>query len=80
MFVLLLSLCVCISMQGLVESTVYRWDFGDGTTVSGVGQGVQNHTYMEEGTYTVRVVATNEGGSSTIFTPVLIGGEGSLPQ
>ena len=72
-----------VIMQGAVQTTLYQWDFGDGTRLSGVGlkeQGVQNHTYMEEGTYTVRVVATNEGGSSTIFTPVLIGGEGSHPQ
>ncbi len=42
--------------------TAWKWDFGDGTYST-----VKNptHTYSKTGTYTVKLTATNEAGSST---------------
>lgn len=39
------------------EVTDYRWDFGDGTTGTGV---TAAHTYAEAGTFTVRLVVTDD--------------------
>ncbi len=41
------------------NTTNYSWDFGDGTIVLD-GASVQNHTYEEDGEYTITVTLTNE--------------------
>jgi PKD repeat protein len=40
----------------------YVWSFGDGTTSTAVNP---SHTYSNPGTYTVRLTATNAGGSNS---------------
>lgn len=46
----------------------YNWDFGDGTTGSGVAP---QHTYTSAGDYTVKlVVADNRGGTATVSKTV----------
>ncbi len=47
----------------------WEWDFGDGSISS-----VQNpiHTYIEEGTFTVCLTATNAGGSNTYCEEIII--------
>jgi PKD repeat protein len=52
-----------------VEATAYLWDFGDGTTVSGV-QPV--HTYLTGGVFTVTLTAINACGSQTFSAPVTV--------
>ncbi|MFB6240892.1 MAG: PKD domain-containing protein, partial [Gemmatimonadota bacterium] len=42
------------------ELTGYRWNFGDGTIISG-GESA-NHTYEQTGTYTVTVTVENDDG------------------
>ena len=43
----------------------YAWDFGDGTTGTGVNP---QHTYASGGTYTVTLTATDNGGASSVFS------------
>ena len=45
------------------EATFVKWNFGDGA--SGIGQTV-NHVYLEEGQYTVQVIAENNCGKDTL--------------
>lgn len=40
---------------------LYEWDFGDGTTATGVAPG---HTYAEAGTYPVTLTVTDDDGDS----------------
>ncbi|QSG05494.1 PKD domain-containing protein [Halapricum desulfuricans] len=42
--------------------TSYRWDFSDGTTASGPST---NHSYSEEGVYTVSLTVTDDRGAAT---------------
>jgi PKD repeat protein len=67
--------------KGLVERTKYRWNFGDDSSeIEGEGlaaSAVQTHTYQKEGAYTVRVVASNEGGISAVAIDIQIGGGAS---
>ena len=42
--------------------TAWKWDFGDGTSST---EKNPTHTYSKTGTYTVKLTATNEAGSST---------------
>ncbi len=46
------------SESGIVS---YEWDFGDGTTGSGI---TTNHTYNEVGSYTVILTVTDVNGKS----------------
>lgn len=60
-------------------STLYKWDFGDNFTVSGVGlenYGRQSHAYATDGLYTLSVRATNDAGSSSVYLNLPIGGKG----
>ncbi len=51
--------------------TTYAWDFGDGTTASGVRPAA--HTYAQAGTYTVRLTVTdNAGATSTTSRSVTV--------
>ena len=47
----------------------YTWDFGDGTTASGL---LVNHSYAEEGDYTVTFTASNEGSTDTATRDVRV--------
>lgn len=42
--------------------TSYSWDFSDGTTASGP---ITNHSYSEEGKYTVSLTVTDDRGAAT---------------
>jgi PKD repeat protein len=55
-------LAVSFSDNSMNSPTNWSWDFGDGSTSS-----LQNptHTYSSPGTYTVKLTATNLGGSDT---------------
>lgn len=44
--------------------TKWSWDFGDGTSSS---EQNPRHIYLQEGAYDVRMTATNEFGSDTVF-------------
>lgn len=44
-----------------IGATHYEWDFGDGTTSN---EFEPTHTYVEEGTYSIQLVATNDQGCS----------------
>ena len=48
----------------------YSWDFGDGTTASGV---TTDHTYNEDGTYTATLIVTdNDGDLSSSVTEITV--------
>ncbi len=47
----------------------YLWDFGDGSTGSGV---TVSHTYTNPGTYTVKLTVTDNSGSATSSNPFTV--------
>ncbi len=50
--------------------TLYHWDFGDGTTSTGL---LSSHKFTTPGSYTTRLTVTNSDGlTSFITTPVLV--------
>jgi serine protease len=51
--------------------TSWSWDFGDGVTSTAQSP---SHTYAQQGTYTVRLSATNAGGSDTATQQVTVSG------
>ncbi len=51
------------------DADSYRWDFGDGNTSTATEPG---HTYAEDGTYTVQLIAANECGSDTTSQVITI--------
>jgi PKD repeat protein len=54
--------------DGTINS--YAWNFGDGTTGSGI---TTNHTYPAAGTYTATLVVTDNGGlTGTLAKPVTV--------
>ncbi len=52
-----------------VNATSYTWDFGDGNGSNGIEP---NHTYAEDGVYTVMLIAANDCGTDTMYMDVLI--------
>ena len=65
-------------LQGLIIDTLYEWDFGDDNSVSGYGlhdYAIRTHSYDKEGSYKVKVTASNDGGMSTASLLVSVGGE-----
>jgi hypothetical protein len=43
--------------------TVYKWEFGDGTSMSGAADASEFHTYQYGGAYTVTLTVTDSGGN-----------------
>ena len=56
------------------NATSWAWDFGDGTTST---EQHPSHTYSTAGTYTVTLVATNQGFNDTITVEDIINVTGS---
>lgn len=48
--------------------TDYEWDFGDGTSASGM---VQTHTYDSRGDYRIRLAVTDEAGETATSTQMV---------
>lgn len=51
------------------EPLTYTWEFGDGSTGSGL---LVNHSYSSTGEYTVQFRASNEGGADSSTTEVTV--------
>ncbi|GJM34085.1 MAG: hypothetical protein DHS20C18_30860 [Saprospiraceae bacterium] len=47
----------------------YHWDFGDGDTSTAV---TPSHTYSEDGTYTIQLIAENDCGSDTTTQSITV--------
>ena len=62
------------SDDGTIAS--YEWDFGDGSTGSGVDPA---HAYAADGTYTVTLTVTDDGGASDTDTTDVTVGVGNQP-
>jgi len=43
--------------------TIYKWEFGDGTTLSGAADASEFHSYKYGGVYTVTLTVTDSGGN-----------------
>lgn len=57
-------------------SCTYSWDFGDGGKATGI---FANHQFSSQGTFQVRLTATDTGGASaTVAQPVTVG-QGGAP-
>ncbi len=54
-----------------VNTTGYDWSFGDNSTATGASP---THSYATNGTYTVRLIASNECGRDTVTSTVTITG------
>lgn len=52
------------------NALTYAWNFGDGTTASGVGV---NHTYSRVGTYTLTLTVTSPTGKRSISKTINVG-------
>jgi hypothetical protein len=50
------------------SAPVYAWNFGDGTTVSGVNDGSEFHSYQYGGIYSVTLTVTDGGGNVRSIT------------
>lgn len=53
-----------------IDADSYIWDFGDG---SGSTEANPAHTYATAGTYTVKLIASNEGGSHAAVRNIRVG-------
>ncbi len=59
------------------NATSYTWDFGDGSKST---EENPTHTYTKDGTYTIKLTATNAGGSAEKTRTVTISLEGTSTQ
>ena len=59
----LLSFSVSVSDPGSEDSLSYLWDFGDGTTLA--GSTTAQHSYVDDGIYTVTFTASDDDGGSS---------------
>lgn len=57
------------SASGGTGALSYNWDFGDGTTATGLA--TTSHTYQDNGQYTVTLTVTDAGGQSQADTAQL---------
>lgn len=60
-------------IKALDNVTSYTWDFGDGTTATGLNP---SHTYTQQGTYTIILTITTSSGctvSDTVVNAVKVG-------
>jgi PKD repeat protein len=64
----------CPSTGGAI--TTYRWDFGDGATITGA---TATHTYEAQRTYNVTLTVTNDSGRSSSTSRAVTVGAGLLP-
>ena len=67
-----------VNFHNTGRGTTYEWDFGDGTATSSDVN--PNHTYMQPGNYTIRLVAQMPGGcreTDTIFHTLRVIGDTS---
>jgi hypothetical protein len=56
------------------HASTYQWSFGDNTTS---GSAAPSHTYTSNGTYTVRLIVSNDCASDTATTTMTISGVGT---
>ncbi|CAN5793458.1 S8 family peptidase [soil metagenome] len=61
------GLTCSFNASATTNATSYAWNFGDGTTGTGV---TASHTFTARTNYTVTLTATGAGGSSTSSAPV----------
>ncbi|HRP54302.1 MAG TPA: PKD domain-containing protein, partial [Fluviicola sp.] len=54
------------------NSTLFRWDFGDGQTLTTTTLSNPTHVYTAPGTYQVSLITSNFCGNDTIIKPVCI--------
>jgi PKD repeat protein len=54
--------------NGVGDIASYDWDFGDGSTGSGI---VVSHTYLNEGIYTATLIVTDTQGASSLDSAVV---------
>ncbi|AEA44052.1 T9SS type A sorting domain-containing protein [Fluviicola taffensis] len=57
----------------------YSWDFGDGTTVTNT-PGTVSHTYLTAGPRQVSVTLTNECGTETVVTTIVVTSTASVGE
>jgi PKD domain len=50
------------------KAPIYRWNFGDGTVVSGPNDASEFHSYKNGGAYDATLTVTDSGGNTTSFT------------
>ncbi len=50
---------------------VYKWNFGDGTVVSGTGDASEFHSYQYGGIYDVTLTVADSGGNTQSFTEAI---------
>ncbi len=53
---------VTFNLNSFIPDLVYRWDFGDQTTLPEITTQTVSHTYTEPGTYSVTVYSTSADG------------------
>lgn len=60
------------ALHGASGPTTYHWDFGDGTTATGL---TAAHTYTTEGWHLITLTATDESGPRTVMRFVEVTGD-----
>jgi chitodextrinase len=70
------SLTFTGAFSGGTGPYTYAWDFGDGSTGSGVSP---SHVYSASGNYTVKVTVTDAVGRTSVQTQVVTVGASSMP-
>ncbi len=65
-----------LSAEEPYTAPVYSWDFGDGTTVTGVNAASEFHSYAHGGEYNVALTVTDSGGyTRTTNRRIVVAGE-----